>query len=251
MVLRGRFTRMQTDDLAALTAPIADLLPVAVALVDGDGFVVWVNAQCAEQFGWSPSQGPRSHLSRFLDDDLIGTALETQRQMIGGTMTHRQIHGRLRRGDGTVFEADCRIKVARLGPAEELMMMVTITPTAESQIDNPFRRALDLQRELICEWSPGGTILFTNKAYREWFGYEDSIIGRNIDDYVDWDDGDDRRATIARFEAGEPTIIHTRIYPDGRSVEWANTLVRNDDGSVISVLGVGRDTTPPLTVEQP
>ncbi len=240
---------MQTDDLAALTAPLAELLPVAAALIDTDGYVVWVNAQCAEQFGWDPSHGPRSHLSRFLDDDLIGIALETQRQMVSGTMTDRQVHGRLRRFDGTVFEANCRIKVTRLGPTDELMMMAIIVPTAESQIDNPFRRALDLQRELICEWSPGGTILFTNKAYREWFGYTENIVGRNIDDYVDWDDGDDRRATIARFDAGEHTILHTRTYPDGRSVEWANTLVRNDDGSVISVLGVGRDTTHRLTME--
>ncbi len=234
---------MQTDDPAALAAPLAELLPVAAGLIDADGEVLWANAQFRTLFGWDPAQRPQVHAREILDDDLVGIAVETQHQMVGGSITERHLQGRFRRLDGTVFEADCRAKAITIGPGEQLAIIVTIAPTGESQIDNPFRRALDLQRELICEWSPGGTILFTNKAYREWFAYEQSIVGRNLDDFVDWDPGDDRAATIARFRAGEHTIFHTRVYADGRSVEWANTLVRNDDGSVISVLGVGRDTT--------
>ncbi len=231
---------MRSDELVTLTGPLVELLPIAVGLIDADGLVVWANAQCRSQFGWDPTQRPRVHISEILDADLLGIALETQRHMVNGAMTMRRVQGSLRRFDGTMFEADCHIKVVTVGADDRLAMLGTIVPTGESQIDNPFRRALDLQRELICEWSPGGTILFTNKAYREWFGYAENIVGRNLDDYVDWDDGDDRAATIARFSAGEHTILHTRTYPDGRSVEWANTLVRNDDGSVISVLGVGR-----------
>jgi PAS domain S-box-containing protein len=241
---------MQTDDPSVLTAPLAELLPVAAGLIDADGVVLWANAQCRTLFGWDPAQRPRVHTSEILDDDLVGIAVETQRQMGGGSITERHLQGRFRRLDGTVFEAECRVKTITIGPDERTAIIGTIVPTGESQIDNPFRRALDLQRELICEWSPGGTILFTNKAYREWFGYEQSIVGRNLDDYVDWDPGDDRAATIARFKAGEHTIFHTRTYDDGRSVEWANTLVRNDDGSVISVLGVGRDITDRATQQR-
>jgi PAS domain S-box-containing protein len=168
--------------------------------------------------------------------------------MMRGEVVERQVHGRLRRVDGSVFEADCRFRA--VADDGELLILCIVLPTLVPQLDDPFRRALDLQRELLCEWSPGGTILFTNRAYRDWFGYADDVVGRNLDEYVEWDVGDDRASTIARFQAGEDTVLHTRTYADGRSVEWANTLVRTDDGSVISVLGVGRDITARVRAEE-
>lgn len=239
---------MKTDELAALAAPFASMLPVAAGVIDAEGRVLWSNDRTQELFLWDPATRPRLHISELVDHELLGLALDTQQQMIRGAIVERNVHGRLRRLDGTTFEADCKFRAVPLEDGE-LVVLCVILPTQGAQIDDPFRRALDLQRELICEWSPGGTILFTNRAYREWFGFDTDVVGRNLDEYVDWGGGDDRVATIARFAAGEHSIVHTRTYADGRAVEWANTLVRTDDGSVISVLGVGRDITARLQAE--
>jgi PAS domain S-box-containing protein len=240
---------VKTDELAALAAPFASMLPVAAGVINAKGHVLWSNDRAQELFAWDVRDRPRVHLSEMVDPELLGLALDTQQQMIHAGLQERSVHGRLRRFDGTHFEADCKFRAVTLHDGQMVIVCVVL-PTAESQLDNPFRRALDLQRELICEWSPGGTILFTNRAYREWFGYGDDVVGRNLDEYVDWADGDDRAATIARFTAGEHTILHTRTYPDGRAIEWANTLVRTDEGTVISVLGVGRDITSRLHAEE-
>ena len=239
---------MKTDELAALAAPFASMLPVAAGVIDAAGRVLWSNDRAQELFVWDLAERPRAHISELVDPDLLGLALDTQQQMLHGAIIERNVRGRLRRFDGSTFEAECRFRAVTLEDGD-LVVLCAILPTLGTQIDDPFRRALDLQRELICEWSPGGTILFTNRAYREWFGYDTDVVGRNLDEYVEWADGDDRTATIARFEAGEHTILHTRTYADGRSVEWANTLVRTDDGSVVSVLGVGRDITERLQAE--
>ena len=239
---------MKPDELAALAAPFASMLPVAAGAVDAVGYVLWSNDHAQELFRWDLATRARVHLSDLVDPSLLGIALDTQQQMLHGGLKERNVHGRLRRFDGSVFEADCRFRAVTVENGE-LVILCVILPMLDSQLDDPFRRALDLQRELICEWSPGGTILFTNRAYREWFGYDDDVVGRNVDEYVEWDVGDDRAATIARFQAGEHTIVHTRTYADGRAVEWANTLVRTDEGSVISVLGVGRDITSRLQAE--
>lgn len=108
---------------------------------------------------------------------------------------------------------------------------------------NPFRRAFELLPELVCEWATDGTMLFTNRAYDEYFGFTESVVGRNLQDLDSWEEGTGPVDTLQYFEEGAAARYLERHYEGGRTVEWANTLVRADEGEVISVLAVGRDVT--------
>jgi PAS domain S-box-containing protein len=111
------------------------------------------------------------------------------------------------------------------------------------------QRALDLQPELVCEWAPDGTILYCNESYRAYFGYDQTVVGRNIDELVAWDEGDGRELIVHQLQSTDLTT-NMRSYDDGRSVEWTNTLVRDDDGTIVSILAVGRDVTDRLEIER-
>ena len=110
------------------------------------------------------------------------------------------------------------------------------------------QRALDLQPELVCEWAPDGTILYCNQSYRAYFGYDETVLGRNIDELVTWEEGDGRELIVSQLQTSDLTT-NMRSYDDGRSVEWTNTLVR-DDGTIVSILAVGRDVTDQLEIER-
>jgi PAS domain S-box-containing protein len=111
------------------------------------------------------------------------------------------------------------------------------------------QRALDLQPELVCEWAPDGTILYCNRSYRAYFKYDESVIGRKIDDLITWVDGEGRELIVRQLRTTDLTTS-LRSYDNGRSVEWTNTLVRDDDGAIVSILAVGRDVTDRLEIER-
>lgn len=225
------------------TEPLAQLAPVAMGLIDAQGAVIWTNQACRDLFRWDPSARPTVHITEVLDTDTLGFAHEVGHRMRQRDLSELKVRVRFRRIDGGVFEADVRARVVDIGPDLGVGMLSSILPAVEAAYDNPVRRALDLQRELICEWSPGGTILYCNRAYRDWFAYGDDVVGRNIDELVTWEDGLSRDVMMSRFGTGHDTQVDTRFYDDGRAVEWANTLVRAHDGEPISVLAVGRDIT--------
>lgn len=107
----------------------------------------------------------------------------------------------------------------------------------------PFRRAFELLPELVCEWATDGTMLFTNHAYDTFFGFDEPVVGRNLQDLDTWEEGTGPADTVQHFLTGQPARFLERHYDGGRTVEWTNTLVRKADGEVISVLAVGRDVT--------
>jgi PAS domain S-box-containing protein len=231
-------------------ADLAMQLPAAAGLIDADGFLVWANPECCELLCWDPTARPRLHLSELLAPEVLAFANDTQVKMLRGELTELRVHSRFSRLDGTHFDADTRGNVVRFGPDQQLGMLGVITPVAGAEFDSPYRRALDMQRELICEWSIDGTIVYCNEAYRDHFGFDESVLGRNLHDFVEADGETDADATMARFLAGESTVVVMRHYDDGRSIEWANTLVRSASGAPVSVLAVGRDATERLRAEE-
>jgi PAS domain S-box-containing protein len=245
----------QNPSGAPFTAPpfVADFaanIPAAVGLIDASGFVVWANDECRALFAWDPAARPRLHLSDLLAPEVLAFAHDTQVKMQSGELTELRVHSRFTRLDGTHFDAHTRGNVVRFGPDDQLGMLGVITPIVGGKFDHPYRRALDAQRELICEWALDGTIMYCNRAYRDYFGFDESVLGRNLSEFVEADGETDSDATMARFDAGERTVVVMRHYDDGRSIEWANTLVQSDHGAPVSVLAVGRDATERLAAEE-
>ncbi len=230
-------------------AELAELLPSAVGVVDPEGFILWANAACRELIGWDPATQPRVHVSNIIDTDMYALANEIQHRMSLADQVDMKVAARMRRLDNTVFDATVHARTVQFGPDQTTGLLSVVTPAEESIQENPIRRAMDLQRELVCEWARDGTILFCNRAYRDYLHNGEEMVGRNIDEFVHWTKGNSREELIGYLLAGVPAYVNTGTYSDGRSIEWSNTLVQSSSGDAISVLAVGRDVTERLRAE--
>jgi PAS domain S-box-containing protein len=224
---------------------IYELLPVATCIGDVHGTVFYGNAAFRELFRWDPSTRPSIAAIDILDDDGIGWLTDLEHRLVDGEFNSFESTMRFHRLDGTPFRGIVHGTTFSVEGRRRQFSIVTITPTdtTDLTLHDPFRRALESQNALICEWTPDGTILFTNIGYRQFFGYSESIVGRNINEFVKWEDGRSTASVIDSLSSGIPNETITRPYDDGRSVEWTNTLLRANDGDVISIISVGRDVT--------
>ena len=99
--------------------------------------------------------------------------------------------------------------------------------------------------------APNGTVLYANRSYREFFSLGSSVVGQSLDALLERRGdpplegmGTSIRENILRgIDSSDLGYREIRTYPSGRTVEWTNTAVRADDGSMLSVLAVGRDVT--------
>ena len=236
-------TSPNAPDLGAID--LYELLPVATCIGDVHGTIFYGNAAFRSLFGWDPITRPTLTAPDILEADGIGWLSDLEHRLADGEFTTFDASLRFRRLDGSHLKAIVRGQTFQVEGRYRRFSLITVTPieTTDLTLHDPFRRALESQNALICEWSPDGTILFTNTGYREFFGYSDSIVGRNINEFVRWEAGRSTASVIESLSAGTPRETITRPYDDGRSVEWTNTLLRANDGDIISIISVGRDVT--------
>jgi PAS domain S-box-containing protein len=231
-------------------AELAELLPSAIGVIDLQGFILWANAACRELIGWDPATQPRVHVSNIIDTEMYGLANEIQHRMSLAPQIDMKIAARMRRLDKTVFDASVHARAVQFGPDRTTGLLTIVTTSEASPQADPIHRAMDLQRELVCEWARDGRILFCNRAYRDYLHNGEDMVGRNIDEFVHWTKGNSREELIGYLLAGVPAYVNTGTYSDGRSIEWSNTLVQSSGGDMISVLAVGRDVTERLRAEK-
>ena len=223
---------------------LAELLPIAVGLVDAEGAFVWANQMFRDLVGWAPRERPDLHFTDVMDVDGVAWSTELHHRLTSGEVKSTLSKIRFRPLSGEPFVADLAIRRIEYGPDRRLGLLATVEPTDPDEFhDDPIRRALELQPELVCEWKPDGTILYTNRAYDEYFGFEESVVGRNLNDLDDFEEGTSPTETINFFETVGPARSIERHYDEGRTVEWTNSIVRAANGDAISILAVGRDVT--------
>ncbi len=122
----------------------------------------------------------------------------------------------------------------------------TATDTTDAAL---LRTVLNVQQEMICEWLADGTVRFCNVAYRGFFGCGDEVLGANLAGLVEWPAGGSLEQQVSTFLSGEDVLITRRSYGDGREVEWTDSAVRSADGSLVSIVSVGRDITNAVRLE--
>jgi len=235
-----------TDPTASygLEPGLAELLPIAVGLVDEHGTIVWGNREFRDRIHWDPALRPTLHFTDVIDVEGMAWGTELQHRLTSGEVQSALSQVRFRSLSGESFAADLDIRRIEYGPGRRLGLLATVQPVSpERYDDDPLRRALQLQPELVCEWLPNGTIVYTNRAYEQYFGFEESVVGTNLSELDDWEEGTSPMDTIDYFETGRPARSLERHYDGGRTVEWTNSLVRSSTGEVISILAVGRDVT--------
>ncbi len=234
---------------------VAELLPSAAAIIGVDGRLVWANRAMRRLIGWNNTMPLPAVADLLLHADAVGWTNELLHRVGIGEHVDQPLHASLRRLDGSSFDGFLRL--ARLtASADTPLVLATVTPVPGPRHDlHPLRRALDLQEDLVCEFAPRGTVLYANRACREFFEFDRDPVGQRIDELFDLQMNDDGSGTEMRtrvldeIEQRQQSHTEAQAYPNGRTVEWTNTGVRSADGSLISVLAVGRDVTDRIEAE--
>ena len=241
-----------SERAAHITALPIDQLPVPVAIVGLDGRIMRGNDAFCELFGCDPALlvGMRAReIGDTLDTSWPDFHLE---QVKAGVVTGQSVHHRFRRVDGGHLTANLRTWPAYDDDGNVVAMCATFT-AATSGDANQYRllwQSLEHQYELMCEWALDGTVLFCNRACREFFGWPETVVGRNLDEVYEWDESKSRVFVVGALMAGQHVDRQARTYPDGRVIEWADTPVRDALGNVRSVFSMGRDITQRLETEE-
>ena len=243
---------------------VTDRLPMSAAIADADGRLRWTNRAFRVLVGMNLADDRAVDITDFFDPEASGWAIERIRRTLDGTIDDSEAsHAPLRTLQGERFDGFLRFaRITRHtveNPSGEPLLLLTVSPVLGMRYDHhPFRRALELQQELVCEWSPTGTVLYANRAYRAFFSLGPEVVGQSLDSLLERRGdppldgmGTSIRQNILRgLETSELGYRENRTYPNGRTLEWTNTAVRADDGTLMSVLAVGRDVTDRTATER-
>jgi PAS domain S-box-containing protein len=122
------------------------------------------------------------------------------------------------------------------------------TEEALRKSEAQYRAVVESQTEFITRMTPDGTRTFINDAYCRFLGKErDDLIGISV--YPDLHPDDIERSNrhfASAFSDNKITQIEVRaIRGDGaaRWIQWNETAVLGEDGTVLELQGVGRDVT--------
>ena len=111
-----------------------------------------------------------------------------------------------------------------------------------------YRNVVETQTELICRYLPDSTLTFVNDAYCRYFGRSrDELVGSP---FIVLIPEPERAAALKHIESigcrqhGE-TYDHQVVRPDGSIgwQQWTDHAIRDVEGSVVELQGIGRDIT--------
>jgi len=111
-----------------------------------------------------------------------------------------------------------------------------------------YRGIVEDQTELICRYTPDGTLTFVNEAYCRYFGKKgDELVGHKFMPFIPEEGHKTVQEYFASFSQENPvsTHEHRAIAPNGeiRWQQWANRALYDEQGHLIEFQSVGRDIT--------
>ena len=221
-------------------------------MVDLDGRVVSGNAAFQTLFDWDPATHPILMAADIGDPREQSWPMAQLRAVCDDAAHPLSEHRRFRRLDGGHVLANLRTWASRAADGSVVGMVATFTPSASSGPDQ-YRllwEAFEEQREMMVEWALDGTVLFCNRACRDFFGWNDNVVGRDIDELEQFGERLDRPKLVEKVLESLSVGRQQRVYPNGHVVDWADTPVRDVVGKVVSVFSMGQDITERLRIEE-
>ena len=105
---------------------------------------------------------------------------------------------------------------------------------------------VDTQSELICRFLPDTTLTFVNDAYcRNWNKTKDELIGTQFLELIPEPARDLARAHVESVVRRPRTEVHEHevLLPNGDIgwQEWVNHVIRDSNGNIVELQGIGRD----------
>ncbi|WP_172961679.1 sigma 54-interacting transcriptional regulator [Desulfovibrio ferrophilus] len=118
-----------------------------------------------------------------------------------------------------------------------------------------YRAVLEDQTELICRFTPDGTLTFVNDAYCRYFGTDrEQLMGRYFKPLIPEEDRKKCEFHFASLTKDSPVgrLKHRTIMPDGeiRWQHWIDKAIFDEHDRLVEFQSVGRDITASVLVEQ-
>jgi len=121
--------------------------------------------------------------------------------------------------------------------------------------ENRYRAVVEDQTELICRFTPDGTLTFVNDAYCRYFGLDKKdCIGKQHTVVLPPEDRWKMKTHIASLTPADPvrTLRHRIITQSGeiRWHRWSDRAIFDKNGAVVEYQSVGRDITDVVQSEE-
>ena len=233
----------------------------AVALLDETGAITYVSQAATRLLGYGVPELTGTNALGFLHPDDLAPTERLCRQLLDqpGTPIRTELRARHKDGSYHLVEAVAvnRLDDPAVGAVVANWRDITERLRAEQALRNSeqsYRSLVDGVRDVIFALSPGGEVTSLNPAFEEMTGFPPAEwVGRPFEAFVHPDDVPLALDLFGRVLQGEPRpTIQFRILTRAgtyRVAEFSATAQLRD-GRLTGILGIGRDVTERLGLEQ-
>src|SRR5438105_14296634 len=233
----------------------------AVALLDETGAITYVSQAATRLLGYGGPELTGTNALGFLHPDDLALTERLCRQLLDqpGTPIRTELRARHKDGSYHLVEAVAvnRLDDPAVGAVVANWRDITERLRAEQALRNSeqsYRSLVDGVRDVIFALSPGGEVTSLNPAFEEMTGFPPAEwVGRPFEAFVHPDDVPLALDLFGRVLQGEPRpTIQFRILTRAgtyRVAEFSATAQLRD-GRLTGILGIGRDVTERLGLEQ-
>src|SRR5438552_4749431 len=233
----------------------------AVALLDESGAITYVSQAATRLLGYGVPELTGTNAMGFLHPDDLALTQRLCRQLLDqpGTPFRTELRARHKDGSYHLVEAVAvnRLDDPAVGAVVANWRDITERLRAEQALRNSeqsYRSLVDGVRDVIFALSPGGEVTSLNPAFEEMTGFPPAEwVGRPFEAFVHPDDVPLALDLFGRVLQGEPRpTIQFRILTRAgtyRVAEFSATAQLRD-GRLTGILGIGRDVTERLGLEQ-
>jgi PAS domain S-box-containing protein len=223
------------------------------------GRLLQVNEALAAMLGYSRQELLGLGVKDLTHPDDWEATLAAWRMMMSGEQGSYALEKRYRRRDGTTIWVRVDATLVRGDGGRPLYTVAVIRDVSDRRktvealraSQERYRSVVDSQTDLICRYRSDTTLTFVNDAYCRFFARpRGELIGTRFIDLVPPHARDAVHAHVAALVA-EPAsqppraTEHEVVRPDGTVgwQHWIDQVIRDADGNVVELQGIGRDVT--------
>jgi two-component system cell cycle sensor histidine kinase/response regulator CckA len=225
----------------------------------GDGRLLEINREFARLFGYTRDDviGRTSfELGLWLDPRDRGQMLRLL--ATDGEVKDQEL--RLRAKDGRIMTVRYFAQAIEL-EGQSLLLSAFVDITRRKQAEEALRRAQEQYqalvegvRDVIFALTPEGGVEALNPAFEEITGWpRDAWLGKPFAGLLHHEDLPTANALVERVLRGEPrptAQVRVRTKDGGYRVAEVHTAAEQRDGAIVGILGIARDITDRLTLEE-
>jgi two-component system sporulation sensor kinase A len=224
--------------------------PERIFITDLGGTLVYVNSAMAKALDSSPEKLIGTNIREYVDPEVVEENLKIYAQAIAD-QERKSLIGKVKVKDRwQYYEGSC-IPLQQT-PSQILVVVRNVTENVDREIklkesEEKYRVIVESAKDVIAVLGPDGRVSFVNRVSAEALGLlPEQIIGENLRRLISPEEADTIMRILDRcFHAGRGVTKEITITLRGelRYIDAAFEPIRNADGTVVSVLAIGRDIT--------